>query len=140
MASIVRDVLIDACPDDVWAALRDFGALHQRLMPGFVVDCHLEDPDTRTITFFNGAVAREVLIGVDDASCRLAYSVVEGPMGFTHHSASAQVFADGDGTRFVWITDLQPDELAPRTAELMEHGIKVIKQTMEARDTAQRAS
>jgi hypothetical protein len=117
----------------VWAALRDFGALHERWVPGFVVDCRLNAPDTRIVTFFNGAVAREVLIGVDDAARRLVYSVVEGPLVFTHHSASAQVLASGEEhTRFVWITDLLPDDLAPRTAELMEHGIGVIKQTMES--------
>jgi hypothetical protein len=134
MASIIKEVVIDACPDDVWAAVRDFGALHERLVPGFVVDCRLDGDDTRIVTFFNGAEAREVLIGVDDAAHRLAYSVVESRLGFTHNNASAEVFADGEKhTRFVWITDLLPDELAIHTAELMEYGIGVIKQTMESR-------
>lgn len=133
MASIIEEVAIDARPEDVWAALRDFGALHERLAPGFVVDCRLEGDDTRVVTFFNGAVAREVLIGIDDTRHRLAYSVVESPMGFAHNSASAQVFAEGaDRSRFVWITDLLPNGLGPRTAELMEHGIAVIKRTMES--------
>src|SRR5207302_1566509 len=80
--------------------------------------------------------AREVLIGIDDAVRRLAYSVVESPLGFTHSGASNQVFAvDGCHARFVWITDLLPDELATRTAELMEYGIRVIKQTMESQTT-----
>jgi hypothetical protein len=136
MATIIKEALIDARPDDAWAALRDFGALHERLVPGFIVDCRLDGHDTRIVTFFNGAVAREVLIGVDDAARRLAYSVVTGPLGYTHHSASSQVFADGEKrTRFVWITDLLPDELAARTAELMEHGIGVIKQTLESQAT-----
>jgi hypothetical protein len=134
MASIVKEVVIDTRPRDLWAAVRDFGALHERLVPGFVIDCRLEGPDTRIVTFFTGAVAREVLISIDDAARRLAYSVVEGPLGFTHHNASCQVFADGeDRARFVWITDLQPDDLATRTAQLMDHGIGVIKQTMESR-------
>jgi hypothetical protein len=133
MASIIKETVIDARPDDVWAALRDFGALHERWVPGFVVACRLDGQDTRIVTFFNGAVVREVLIGVDDAARRLVYSVVEGPLVFTHHSASAQVFASGEEhTRFVWITDLLPDEHATRTAELMEHGIGVIRQTMES--------
>jgi hypothetical protein len=64
------------------------------------------------------------------------YSVVESPLGFTHNNASAEVFADGEKhTRFVWITDLLPDELATRTAELMEYGIGVIRQTMESQAT-----
>jgi hypothetical protein len=134
MATIIKEAVIDARPDDVWAALRDFGALHERLVPGFVVGCRLDGHDTRTVTFFNGAVAREVFIGADDAVRRLAYSVIEGPLGYTHHSASSQVFADGEErTRFVWIADLLPGELAARTAELMQHGIGVIKQTLESR-------
>ena len=36
MASIHKDIIIDASPDDVWDAVRDFGALHTRLVPGFV--------------------------------------------------------------------------------------------------------
>jgi len=38
MASIRKEILIDAPPEDVWAAVRDVGAVHRRLAPGFVVD------------------------------------------------------------------------------------------------------
>jgi hypothetical protein len=30
------EILIAARPEDVWDALRDWGALHERLVPGFV--------------------------------------------------------------------------------------------------------
>jgi hypothetical protein len=33
MASIINEVVIDADPSDVWAALRDFGALHDVSYP-----------------------------------------------------------------------------------------------------------
>jgi len=98
MASITREVLIDADPDDVWAALRDWGALHRRLAPGFVTDTRL-DGDDRIVTFFNGMVLREVLVDRDDAARRIVWSVVDGP--YTHHNGSAQVFAAEAGTRFV---------------------------------------
>ena len=39
MASVIRTTVIDSGVDEVWAAVRDFGALHERLVPGFVVDC-----------------------------------------------------------------------------------------------------
>jgi len=129
MASIRKEVMIDAPPDDVWAALRDWGALHQRLVPGFAIDTRIDGRD-RLVTFFNGAVVREVLVDLDDDAHRLAWSIVEGP--YTHHNASAQVFAvDDAGTLFVWIADLLPDEAAGRTSELMERGINTIKQTLE---------
>jgi carbon monoxide dehydrogenase subunit G len=131
MASIIREIVVDADPADVWAALADFGAVHERLAPGFVVASVLDGPATRVVTFFNGAVAREVLVGTDDDARRLAYSVVEGPLRTTHHNASAQVVPEGGRSRFVWITDVLPDELAGAIGELMDRGISVIKQTLE---------
>jgi Polyketide cyclase / dehydrase and lipid transport len=129
MASVRKEILIDAHPDDVWAALRDWGAVHQRLVPGFATDARL-DGDDRIVTFFTGAVVREVLIDLDDDARRLVWSVVDGP--YSHHNGAAQVFADDGRTRFVWVADFLPDELADRTDGLMERGIGVIKETMEA--------
>lgn len=135
MASIIKETVIDARPDDVWAALRDFHAVHERLASGFVTDARPDGDDTRIVTFFNGAQAKEILVAVDDDARRLAYSVVAGPLGTTHHNASAQVFTVGgaDGqSRFVWITDVLPDEVATTVAALMDRGLAVIKQTLES--------
>src|SRR5258706_13962954 len=129
MASIRREVQIAARPEPAWAALRDVGALHTRLVPGFVTDTKLED-GARVVTFGNGMVARELIVDVDDQARRVAWSAVGGVM--THHNASAQVFPDGDsGCRFVWIADLLPNDVAPAIAEMIERGIAVIKQTLE---------
>ena len=129
MASIHREVRIQADPESVWAALRDVGALHRRLAPGFVTDVRLEE-GARVVTFGNGLVVRELIVDVDDEARRLAWSVVGGRM--THHNASAQVFPDGEGrSRFVWIADLLPHEVAPDVAGMMEQGLAVIKQTLE---------
>jgi len=128
MASIRRETQIDACPETAWAALRDVGALHTRLVPGFVTDTRLED-GARVVTFGNGMVVRELIVDVDDAARRLAWSAVGGVM--THHNASAQVFAEGTGCRFVWIADLLPDEVAPAIAAMIEQGMAVIKRTLE---------
>jgi uncharacterized protein YndB with AHSA1/START domain len=134
MASIRVERAIGAKPEEVWEALRDWGALHERLVPGFVVDTRL-DGDDRIVTFFNGAVAREVLVDLDDEARRLVWSVVDGP--YTHHNGAAQVFAEAEGrTRFVWTADLLPNEAAAPTGEMMERGIGVVKETLEgeARD------
>jgi carbon monoxide dehydrogenase subunit G len=133
MASIIRETVIQAPPNDVWDALRDFAAVHQRLVPGFVTDSRHDDDTTRLVTFFNGAVAREVLVGVDDEARRLAYSVIDGPLGSTHHNSSAQVFADGEEqSRFVRITDVLPDPLGDAVGQMMDRGIAVIKDTLES--------
>jgi activator of HSP90 ATPase len=129
MASIRKETSIDARPDEVWAALRDWGALHERLAPGFATDTRLDGED-RIVTFFNGAVVRELLVDLDDDARRLAWSVVDGP--YTHHSASAQVFSDDQGgARFVWIADLLPDDFAEITGQLMEQGLDAIKKAQE---------
>ncbi|HEU5218004.1 MAG TPA: SRPBCC family protein [Gemmatimonadales bacterium] len=129
MASIHREVLIDAPPDAVWDALRDIGALHTRLAPGFVTDVKLEE-GARVVTFGNGVVARELIVDLDDATRRLVWSAVGGQL--THHNASAQVFAHpGGGTRFVWIADLLPHQLAPGIAGMIDQGMAVIKHTLE---------
>jgi hypothetical protein len=140
MASIIRETYIDASARDVWEAVRDFGAVDKRLVPGFVIQSRLDGDTTRIVTFFNGRTAREVLVGVDDDARRLAYSVIEGALGATHHNSSAQIFATGDhGTRFVWITDVLPDQLGAYVGELMDRGIAVIKQTLEGSATPTRS-
>jgi hypothetical protein len=75
MASIHKDIPLDARPDDVWAAVRDFGNVHQRVAPGFVTDCKL-DGDSRIVTFDNGNSARELLVTMDEERRRLVYAVV----------------------------------------------------------------
>jgi carbon monoxide dehydrogenase subunit G len=129
MASIRREAQIAARPETAWDALRDVGALHTRLVPGFVVDTKLED-GARIVTFGNGMVVRELLVDVDDASRRVAWSAVGGMM--THHNASAQVLPDGaSGCRFVWIADLLPNEVAPAITAMIEQGLAIIKETLE---------
>ena len=129
MASIQREVIIEAPPEAVWDALRDVGAIHRRLAPGFVTDVRLEE-GARVVTFGNGMVARELIVDVDDQAHRLVWSVVGGPM--THHNASAQVFGHEKGrSRFVWIADLLPHELAPAIAQMIEQGLAVIQRTLD---------
>ena len=132
MATITRQTTIAVSPADAWEALSDFGGVHQRLAVGFVTDCTLDAPDVRTITFLDGAVAKERLVGVDEGARRLAYSVIESGLAPSHHNAAAQIIEDADGTRFVWTTDVLPDDLAPTIAGLMDAGIAAIKSTLES--------
>jgi carbon monoxide dehydrogenase subunit G len=129
MASIHREVLIDAPPEQVWAAVRDVGAAHERLVPGVLTDTYL-DGDCRVVTFASGAVVRELLVDVDDEIRRFAYAVVDGLPGATHHHASMQVFAAGTGSRLVWITDVLPDALVAPIAELVELGAGAMRRTL----------
>src|SRR3954469_7885540 len=108
MASIYKEVSIEVDAAQVWDRLRDFYALRERLVPGFVSECRAE-AGARVVTFENGLVAREVLVGTDDQHSPLSYTVVGGRA--THHLASAQVFEEPTGgCRLIWITDVLPDE------------------------------
>ena len=129
MASIHKSILIDAPADHVWDALRDFGALHTRLVPGFVTDTRLEG-DVRIVTFGNGTVARETLVDCDDTRQRLVYAITSERL--KQHSASVQVFAEGDNRcRVVWIADVLPNEIAPYIEQQMELGIAAMQKKLE---------
>ena len=42
-----------------------------------------------------------------------------------------QVYADGARTRFVWVTDVLPDEIAPAISALVEAGVAAIRRELE---------
>ena len=130
MASIQRTIPLNAEPADAWAALRDWPAVHERVARGFVVDTTM-DGDDRIVTFFNGAVAREVLVALDDENRRLVWSVVGGP--YSHHNSAAQVVAADDGARLVWTTDFLPHDLADRMSAMMDRGAQAISDTLGGR-------
>ena len=119
--------------DDVWAAVRDFGALHTRLVPGFVLDARL-DGDARIVTFANGTVARELLVDCDEARRRLVYAVISERV--KQHSASVQVIADGDArSRLIWIVDVLPHEIAPYIDGQMDQAALAMQKAL-GRDAA----
>lgn len=130
MATLCKQIALNAPAATVWAALRDFEAVHRRVAPGFLTDLRMESGD-RIVTFFNGLVARERLVTIDDEACRLVYSVVEGRA--SHYNAAVQVFPEGDGrSRLVWTIDLLPDELAPAIGGMMDHAAGFMKKALEA--------
>jgi carbon monoxide dehydrogenase subunit G len=130
MASIRKEIVIEAPAEKVWDAVRDVGAVHRRLAPGFVVDTRLEE-GARVVTFASGLVAREVIVDVDDAARRLVWTVVGSPR-LTHHNASMQVVADGEHrSRVVWIADLLPNEIASYIAGMIDEGLATMKKTLE---------
>ena len=129
MASIRKEIFTKARPGDAWDALRDVGALHTRLVPGFVTDTRLE-PGARVVTFGNGMVVRELIVAIDEDQRRVVWSAIGGSM--THHNGSAQVFSDAQGlTKVVWTADLLPQEAAGAVGAMMEQGMAVMKRTLD---------
>jgi carbon monoxide dehydrogenase subunit G len=127
VASIRKEIALTARPDEVWDAVRDIGALHTRLVPGFVVDTKLE-ADARIVTFANGMTIREPIVAIDEQQRRLVWSATGGPL--THYNASAQVLANGDGdgaTTLVWTADFLPHDAASFIEGMMEQGAAAMK-------------
>ena len=127
MATLRREIPVAGGADAVWQKLRDFGAVHTKVAPGFLTDLKMDKGD-RVLTFFNGMVARERLITSDEETCRLVYSVIEGQA--SHYNAAVQVFPEGDGSRVVWTIDLLPNELAPAIGGMMDEAVKAMRKTL----------
>ena len=109
MATVVKRILVRASAEAAWDAVRDIGALHTRLVPGFVTDTRLE-PGVRIVTFANGVVVREPIVTLDEAARRVVWTAEGGRT--RHYNASAQVFSEGEGALIVWTADFLPDEAA----------------------------
>ncbi len=130
MASIHREITIEAPAATVWSALEDVGNLHTGLVPGFVTACAL-DGEARVVTFGNGVVARELIVDLDPQRMRVAWSAVGGRL--SHHNASAQVQPVGaQACAVVWIADLLPHEMAPPIAAMIEAGLQARKRHLES--------
>lgn len=121
MASIHKTVSLDASAGEVWAAVADFGALHTRLVPGFVTDTRVEGDD-RIVTFGNGTVVRERFVDCDHERRRFVYAAISERI--TQHNGVVQVIADGpDRCRLDWSADLLPNDIAGYVSTQMDIGI-----------------
>lgn len=129
MGSIRKQITTKASTHETWSALRDVGALHTRLVPGFVVDTKLE-ADARIVTFGNGLVIREPIVAISDEMRRVVWSATTEQL--KHYNGSAEVVTSGDGqTRVVWTADFLPDEAAPWIDSMMEQAITVMRKTLD---------
>jgi carbon monoxide dehydrogenase subunit G len=128
MATLRQIIDLPSPADVVWDAVRDVGAVHRRLVPGFVTDVRLEE-GARIVTFANGATAREEIVSVDDVARRLAYAIPRGR--FLHYQATVEVHDDGAGSRLTWTIDLLPDEYADGVRTMMRQGTDAICATLQ---------
>lgn len=129
MATIKKEFTLEADADRVWDALRDFGALDSRLVPGFVTACECEG-DVRVVTFSNGSTAHEYLVSRSDSERRLVYGIANERL--RHYSAAAEVFPDDETCRFVWTVDVLPNEAASYIEGQMELGVAAMKAAFAA--------
>lgn len=128
MATIRKEFRSSRPAAEVWEKLRRFEAVHD-LASGFVTATRMEPSGARVVTFVNGMEVREWLVTRDDAERRLVYAINDHPK-YTHYSASAQVFDDGAGSRFVWTVDFLPDEMAELQDASMTAGAEAMRRTL----------
>ena len=131
MASIRKIIDLNIPAEQAWSALADFQNVHTRLAPGFLTASKPDGDKVRIVSFANDSVARETLVSADPATRRLVYFIASERM--THHNASAEIVPDGPARcRFVWITDVLPDALAPYIDAQMTEGARAMKAQLES--------
>src|SRR6202166_296029 len=129
MATIRSELKTRASAADVWSAIRDIGALHTRLVPGFVTDTKLE-PGARIVTFVNGTVLREPIVTLDDKARRLVWTHEGGRA--QHYNGALQVSELPDGlTSVVWTADFLPDEIGAYMSQAIDAGIAAMQRTLD---------
>ncbi len=129
MGTIRSELKTRAPASDAWSAIRDIGALHTRLVPGFVVDTKLE-PGARVVTFINGLTLREPIVTLDDDARRLVWTAEGGRA--RHYNAALQVFSLPDsGTSVVWTADFLPDDIRPYLSQAIEAGMAAMQRALD---------
>ena len=83
MATIHKEIAIERSKEIVWDAIRDVGAIHKRLVPGFVVDCELEG-EWRTVTFANGMVGNSSSLSMKKTAATLGRLAARLSLIITH--------------------------------------------------------
>ena len=136
IATIRKEFRLSRSAADVWSRLKDFGAAHE-LAKGFVTGTKLEQGGTaRVVRFANGMEVREWLVSADDADRRLVNAITDSPR-YQHYSASAQVFEDGTGSRFVWTVDFLPNDMVGLQEATMNAGAEAMRRSLGARRALQ---
>jgi hypothetical protein len=129
MATIRSELKTRAPASDVWSAIRDIGALHTRLAPGFVADTKLE-PGARVVTFVNGVTLREPIVSLDDEARRLVWTAEGGRA--RHYNAALQVSELADGlTSVVWTADFLPDDIRGYLSRAIEEGMAAMQRSLD---------
>jgi hypothetical protein len=128
MATLRETLDLHASAQIVWDAVREVGALHTKLVRGFVIDTRME-AGARVVTFVNGLTVREEIVGIDDGTRRLAYAIPGDR--FRHYQGTVEVHDNGAGSRLVWTIDLLPDEHAEGVRALMLQGAAAMRATLD---------
>jgi mxaD protein len=96
---VIREVVIKANPEKVWALVKDFGAIHQWHPAVAETKLEMRQDETgveaqhRLLTLNGGGTLLEKLIGVTDSAMKVEYRIVEGVLPVSGYRAIMQVKA-----------------------------------------------
>ena len=132
MATARVDIPIATSAERVWSVVRDFETGPLAMAPSYVTGCQAHH-GIRTMTFANGTIARERLIGVDEQDRRIVFSIIGDTIRPEHDNAVMQVIPGGDSTcTLVWMHDVLPDDLAPTLHAAMVDATPTIQTALSA--------
>lgn len=113
MATIRRELRIDAPPSEVWPLIGDPGSIH-RWFPGIVaarLDQDEHGATVRHVSLASGLELAEVVVTNDPILRRFQYRITGGV--FREHLGTVDVIDLGDGSSLaVYSTDASPDVMA----------------------------
>lgn len=131
MATLHKDIFIACSPEHVWDAVRDIGALHTRLVPGFVINTLVEDGgEARLVTFGNGMVVREAILSIDNERRRIAWTAEGGAL--MHYNAVLTIEPSDIGSHVLWTTDFLPNAQRETVARMQDQALSAMKRALES--------
>jgi uncharacterized protein YndB with AHSA1/START domain len=129
---IHQEAIIDAAPEQVYAVLTD-GA---KFAAATGMPAQLSDREGEAFMLFGGRVEGRQIELVPGRrvvqAWRFGAAHPEPWDAGVYSVVRFTLTSQGDATKFVWIADVLPDDLASRTEAMMEQGINTIKGTLEA--------
>lgn len=129
MGTVVKEIPVGVSAEAAWDAIRDIGALHTRLVPGFVIDTKAEEGGAaRIVTFANGMIVREPIVALDEERRRLVWTAEGGRT--MHYDGSAQVVTDGHRVKVVWTADFLPHDARDVIDAAMTAGAAAMKRAL----------
>ncbi|WP_442888582.1 SRPBCC family protein [Accumulibacter sp.] len=102
---VTESVTVKATPDQVWAALKDFGAMEKwhPAVEKTVADKGSSVGSTRTLTLKGGGTVVEELESYSDADRKLSYRMKDpGPIPVSNYSATISVKPADGGSVVEW--------------------------------------
>ena len=102
---VTESVTVKATPDQVWAALKDFGAMEKwhPAVEKTVADKGSSVGSTRTLTLKGGGTVVEELESYSDTDRKLSYRMKDpGPIPVTNYSATISVKPADGGSVVEW--------------------------------------